>query len=132
MFVDYATFNEQWSASGITEEEYERLAPFVDLLVDDWTLGRVGHAVADGAELPDFIVSLYCLTMVNLKANMEANSGGGQKVASFSNGVDSYSFVTDETVLDAVTSNVGWMVDSLPDEWGNRIASHYGVYPHAR
>lgn len=130
MFVDYATFNEKWSASKISEDEYERLAPIADSLVDSWTYERVGNAVADGVELPDSIVTLYCLTIKNLPAYMEAASEGGHSVASFSNGVDSYTFKDGETLSSVMRSQLGWYVDTLI-EWTSAVACEYGVYPHA-
>lgn len=131
MFVDYSTFNEQWSASGITEEEYECLAPIADSIVDDWTLGRVGRAVRNGEELPECIVTLYCLTMKNIPGYMEATGEGGHTVSSFSNGVDSYSFVTDETITDVMRSQLGWYIDTLPIEWISRAAHFEGGNKYA-
>lgn len=101
-----------------TQEEYMRLAPLADAIIDEWTLDRVGRAVRNGEELPEIVRTLYVAIIENLPAvieNGKVQTGG--LVSSFSNGIDSYSFDVDSSVRDELKRSIGWMLDLLPVEW---------------
>lgn len=111
----------------ITEEEYIRLAPMADLLIDHWTLDRVGDAVRGGYQLPQAVVVLYAAIIENLPTVMsESKLGTGGLVSSFSNGIDSYSFDLNSTVEDRLERSLRWMVDALPVDWISSCVSYKG------
>lgn len=126
MYVDYSTFSEHALAE-LTEDEYARLAPLADAVIDDWTLGRVGRAVNAGEELPDVVVTLYCAIVEALPPIIEGSKPGtGGLVTSFSNGIDSFSFDTSETAGDQLRRSLGWMLELLPVEWMSGVVSFEG------
>lgn len=132
MYVSYETFKEL-SSSAIDEQEYVRLSSIANLIIDDWTLERVGRAVRDGEELPSSVVNVYVAIVDNLPAlleNSKAQEGG--VVSSFSNGIDSYSFDVDSNVGDELQRSIGWMLDLLPVEWSSRCVSFEGGNRYAR
>lgn len=132
MYVSYDAFSEL-SGSDMSEQDYMRLAPLADLIIDDWTLERVGRAVRNGEALPDSVVSVYIAIVGNLPAmlaNSKAQEGG--VVSSFSNGIDSYSFDVDSKVGDELQRSIGWMLDLLPVEWSSRCVSFEGGNRYAR
>lgn len=130
MYVTYEQYQEL-SNSKITEEEYSQLAPIADLVTDDWTLERVGKAVKNDEELPNSVITLYCGIIDTLPSIIKASRSEGVTVSSFSNGIDSYSFVTDKTVQDELMNSVGWMLDLLPIEWCSRAVFFKGGNDYA-
>lgn len=116
----------------ITEGTYVRLASMADLIIDDWTLGRVGKAVRNGEELPDSVKTLYVAIVEQLPALMEnskVQSGG--LVSSFSNGIDSYSFDVTQTMDDELRRSLGWQLELLPVEWISACVSFEGGNKYA-
>lgn len=117
MYVSYEQFQAVGMAE-LSEEEYARLAPMADLVIDNWTLDRVGRAVKNGEELPQSVQVLYCAiveAMPDILQNTKPGKGG--LVTSFSNGIDSYSFDVTQTVGQQLEQSLGWMVGLLPVEW---------------
>lgn len=126
MYVPYNVFTEHGMAD-VTEDEYKLLAPMADLVIDHWTLERVGRAVRDGDALPDSVVTLYCAIVEALPPIIEgAKPSKGGLVTSFSNGIDSYSFDVSETVEQQIRRSVGWMADLLPIEWTSAAVAYEG------
>lgn len=141
-YEDYATYkvgyvtatpNEQGEDNpepkklDITPEAYMRLAPLADNLIDAWTLYRVGNAVRRGDTLPESIVALYCAIIDGLPYLTKSSCEAGQRVASFSNGIDSFSFDLTTTAAEDMRRSLWWMVEALPWEWNNSLASLWGV-----
>lgn len=125
MFVSFEKFCEDgWNSEYMSEEEYTRLAPVADAVVDDITLGRASRELNEGYELPKSIEILYYLVMKNLP--VYTNVQQGSEVASFSNGIDSYSFVTGKTYADQMKSILGWYIDALPIEWVSVVVNYHG------
>lgn len=115
-----------------TEETYERLAPLADMVIDYWTLDRVGKASKNGEELPESVVTLYCAIIEALPPIIEGSKPGkGGLVTSFSNGIDSYTFDTDKTMLEQLRGSIGWMVELLPVEWISACVSFEGGNAYA-
>lgn len=126
MYVPYDVFTEHGMAD-LTEDEYKRLAPMADLVIDHWTLERVGRAVSNGEELPAPVVALYCAIVEALPPIIEGEKPSkGGLVTSFSNGIDSYSFDVSETVEQQLQRSVGWMADLLPVEWISAAVAYEG------
>lgn len=131
MFVPYERF-QQATISDLTAEQYERLAPMADLILDDWTIGRAGRAVANGEALPDAVVTLYAALIENIPAIMEGTKiGKSGLVTSFSNGVDSYSFDVTKTMKERLGDTLGWMLSLLPVEWSSGVVSFEGGNKYA-
>lgn len=126
MYVDFETFDKTGMAD-IGEEEYARLAPMADLVIDHWTLDRVGNAHRRGEELPSCVVALYCAIVEALPVVIEGSKPSkGGLVTSFSNGIDSYSFDVSETVDQQLWRSLGWMADLLPVEWISAAVAYDG------
>lgn len=115
MFVSYEDYKALTVFTPATQADYERMAPIADLVIDHWTLGRVGRASANGEALPDAVKVLYASIVESLPSVM-SEAKGGERVASFSNGVDSYTFVN-EAVDKRLKDQIGWLLDLLPVEW---------------
>lgn len=115
-----------------TEEMYERVAPMADLIIDNWTLDRVGRAVKNGEDLPSSVKTLYVKIVESLPAIMDNSKVSvGGLVSSFSNGIDSYTFDVTTGMMEQLHQSIGWMLNLLPVEWisacvpfegGNRYA----------
>lgn len=118
MYVTYEVYADTAYASSdnaVGEAEYPKLAAVADTVIDGWTYGRVGLAVADGEDLSPSVVSLYAAIVNNGRDMVEAaSSAAGDALSSFSNGVDSYSFVTSEEAVGKLEDSLGWMIDALP------------------
>lgn len=125
MYVSYEKF-ESLTLGETTEEEFARLAPMADVVIDHWTLGRVGREASKGASLPDSVAVVYAAIVEALPAALESSKAGGGLVSSFSNGVDSYSFDVSETVEQQLSRTVGWMARLLPVEWSSGVVSYEG------
>ena len=133
MYVPFETFkaltlgDTSDPGQGITEEQYSKVAPMADAMVDHWTLGRVGRAVRDGEELPEAVTVLYVKVVESLPDIMDGTKvGKGGLVSSFSNGIDSYSFDVSETMQEQLSKRFGWMIDLLPVEWISGCVSFEG------
>lgn len=111
---------------GLTKEQYLHVAPMADLIIDDWTLDRVGKAVRNGEELPQSVVTLYVAICEAIPSIMDGSKGHGGLITSFSNGVDSYSFQVTEDMNDALWNQLGWLLNSLPIEWSSAVVSFKG------
>lgn len=125
MHVSYEEFKSV-TLGDMTEDEFARLAPMADVVIDHWTLGRVGREVSKGASLPDSVVIVYAAVVEALPAVLDDSKAGGGLVSSFSNGVDSYSFDVSETVEQQLSRTVGWMAHLLPVEWSSGVVSYEG------
>lgn len=125
MHVSYEKFKSV-TLGDMTEDEFARLAPMADVVIDHWTLGRVGREVSKGASLPDSVVIVYAAVVEALPAVLDGSKAGGGLVSSFSNGVDSYSFDVSETVEQQLSRTVGWMAHLLPVEWSSGVVSYEG------
>lgn len=134
MYVSWDTFQEvSIAGEEITEEQYKRLAPMADAIIDDWTLERVGRDVRNGEELPDQVVTLYAAIVENLPAIMDnTKMGKGGLVSSFSNGIDSYTFDVSVGMMEQLHDSVGWMLNLLPIEWISACVYFDGGSKYAR
>ncbi len=131
MYVNYETFTKSWSSAGISEDEYENLAPIADMLIDNWTLNRVGRAVKAGETLPQHVITLYCLIIKNLPTYLRVATTSGATISSFSNGIDSYTFETTATISGAMYNSLDWYISTLPIEWISGVASFDGGNAYA-
>lgn len=129
MYVDYGAFVKA-TVSAITADEYARLAPIADAVIDNWTLERVGRAFSNGEALPAPVVALYCAIVEALPAAM-ADSRGGVRLSAFSNGVDSFTFASDDSTAKRLADSVGWMLDLLPVEWRSAAVCFEGGNAYA-
>lgn len=124
MYVSFETYEQR--AGKLSADDYEKAAPIADLVIDHWTLDRVGMAVSKGEELPDSVITVYCSIIDSVPSLMEASTVGANEVSSFSNGIDSYGFETNKTVADKAQSSLGWMMEMLPVEWISSVVSYEG------
>lgn len=129
MFVDYESYKALTVFGPVTETNYERYAYVADIVVDHWTLGRIGRAFAAGEELPDAVKVLYVSVIESLLSVMKEVTGG-DRVKAFSNGVDSFTFEI-ETVDKRLRDQVGWLADMLPVEWISAAACFDGGVKYA-
>ena len=123
MYVTYAEYK-QLSGSPVSEADFKRMAPVADAAVDHWTLGRVGRADSYGEDLPDSVRVLYAAT-VDALPSILSEAKGGERVTSFSNGVDSFTFAN-VTLQQRLSEQVGWMLSLLPIEWTSACVSFDG------
>lgn len=132
MYVDFDTFK-TFGGAETSAEEYGKLAPMADLVIDFWTLDRVGKAVKNGETLPSEVISLYCAIVDALPSVIEQArvSSGGSKVQSFSNGVDSFTFDLSINTVSRLRDSVGWMVSLLPVEWSSGVVAFEGGNAYA-
>ena len=138
MYVPFETFAELTlgdvtdPTQGITKEQYVKVAPMADAIIDHWTLDRVGKAVRSGEELPDIVNTIYVKIIEALPDIMDGTKvGKGGLVSSFSNGIDSYSFDVTETMEEKMLKQFGWMLNLLPVEWGSVCVSFEGGNKYA-
>lgn len=124
MFVDYEDYKELSNTVALSEDDYERIAPIADLVVDHWTLGRTARASANGEELPSAVKAVYT-AVVNVVPSVLEESKGGERVTSFSNGVDTFSFAS-EPLSARLWSQLGWMAELLPVEWISACVGYEG------
>ena len=117
MFVDYETYSEI-ALSEIDSEQYSRLAPVADAIVDAWTLERAGRAVGRGLSLPQQVVHLYAAVVDALPSVLEQT-----KAPSL---VSSFSFDAPKTLQEQLYGQLGWMVNLLPVEWVSGVSSYEG------
>lgn len=115
MLFAYDDYKAACLAKPVDEERFAALAPLADAVLDSWTLGRASRAADDGRDMPSVVATLYAAVVDALPSAVEA-SHGGERVTSFSNGVDSYSFDV-QSVGDELESRLGWLVQALPVEW---------------
>lgn len=132
VYVSYDEYTNRYYNPELTEDEYGRIAPIADLIIDDWTLDRVGRAVRNGETLPDSVVTVYLSICEAAPSILESSKLGNDPVSSFSNGVDSFTFETSASVIDQVTNSIGWLADLLPIEWISACVSFEGGNKYAR
>lgn len=125
MYVDYETFANS-AFGGMTADEYEKAAPLADLLIDHYTLGRVGRCFEQGHDLPASVETAYCAIAAAVPAAVEESATTGGKLTSFSNGVNSYGFSADGNVLNALTERTEWVLSALPVEWVSAAVCYEG------
>lgn len=138
MYIPFETFKE-WTlgdttdpTQGITEDQYIKIAPMADAIIDHWTLDRVGKAVRNDEELPEIIVNIYVKIIEALPDILDGTKiGKGGLVSSFSNGIDSYSFDVTETMEERMFKQFGWMLNLLPVEWGSACVPFEGGNKYA-
>lgn len=123
MYVPYETYAETIYGDGVSEAEYPAYSTLADMLIDSWTYGRVGWAVENSEELPNEIVLLYSAVISNAKALKESTTNTDAALSSFSNGVDSYGFDTDQSVSERLESSLAWMIDALPIKWTSAVVN---------
>lgn len=141
MYVSYETFLENTLGAvpmqpttdaepqkqSITEEEYVKLAPMADLIIDHWTLDRVGRAVRNGEDLPAPVVTLYVALIDRIPTIMDATTPeSGGTIKTFSNGIDTFTFNVTSNVLEQLRGSLGWLLDLLPVEWLSACVSFEG------
>lgn len=129
MYVTFCEYVKLAGPESLSEAEYGRIAPIADLVIDDWTLGRTARASAHGEELPSSVKTLYAAIVAALPSAIEESSGG-ERVASFSNGVDSFTFANDP-LRGRLWSQLGWMAELLPVEWVSACVSFEGGSAYA-
>lgn len=123
MYVPYETYESTLYGDGVSEAEYPAYSALADVMIDDWTYGRVGKAVEDGEELPQEIVLLYSAIVSNGKSLKESTTNSEAALSSFSNGVDSYGFDTDKSASERLESSLAWMLDALPVKWTSAVVN---------
>lgn len=121
MYYDYEGYLKHYPHSELTPEEYSSRALQADYMINNITLDRVKRAVDKGQELPDIIEEVY-YKIVN---ELDAFNGDSERVTSFSNGVDSYSFDVTKTDKERIYE---WAVELLPIEWCSVCVSYEGGY----
>lgn len=115
MYVTFEQYSETALDPTVDAARYAALAPYADLAIDHWTVDRVGRAHAAGETLPDCVVAVYVAAIEALPAIL-ADSKGGDRVASFSNGVDTFTFENADAVS-RLSDQLSWLVNMLPVEW---------------
>lgn len=115
MLFGYDEYKAACLAKPVDEERFAALAPLADAVLDSWTQGRASRAAEDGRDVPAVVATLYAAVVDALPSAVEA-SQGGERVTSFSNGVDSFSFDV-KSVEGELESRLGWLVQALPVEW---------------
>lgn len=128
MYISYDDFS-QITIGEITEEEYIRIAPMADAIIDDWTLGRVGKAVNNNEELPQVVKTVYTSICEHIPSILEGSKGN--LISSFSNGVDDYTFEVTPDVTERMQNELGWMAHLLPVEWYSGCVSFEGGNEYA-
>ena len=114
MYVDYKDYT-AYATDPVSEDQYKKDAPFADAYIDNATMGRVGRAVRNGEDLPEAVKMAYSRIIAATEAD------GGERVSSFSNGVDSYTFDTSETEVGQAYRQA---IDLLPVEWISGVIRH--------
>ena len=125
MYVDFDTYSAS-AFGGMTADEYEKAAPLADLLIDHYTLGRVGRCFEQGHDLPASVETAYCAIAAAVPAAVEESTTAGGKLTSFSNGVNSYGFSADGNVLNALTERTEWVLSALPVQWVSAAVCYEG------
>lgn len=125
MYVDFDDFSAS-AFGGMTADEFNRAAPLADLMIDHYTLGRVGRCVGEGHALPQPVVTAWCAIAAAVPAAVAEASQTGGRLTSFSNGVDSFGFAAEGDALTALTERTGWVVEALPVEWISAAVSYAG------
>lgn len=120
MYIAFMDYQEFARGDVMDEAEYTRNAPYADAIIDNWTLDRVGKAVSNGVELPEVVKVVYTAIIDNI----DALTGSGEVVSSFSNGVDSYTFDTSAgTQADQLKAAA---IEMLPVEWCSGAVDYKG------
>lgn len=135
MYISYDEYlnSRLISSEPMSEEEYMRIAPIADAVIDDWTLERVGKAAKNGELLPEIVMTVYASVCDNVPGIISGSTvENGGTLSAFSNGVDSFSFDVSLSMSEKIKNSMGWIVELLPIEWcsscvafdgGNKYAS---------
>lgn len=125
MYVEFEQFDNS-AFGGMTAADFEASAPLADMLIDHYTMGRVGRCVGEGHPLPQPVVTAWCAIAAAVPAAVAEASQTGGRLTSFSNGVDTFGFAAEGDALTALTERTGWVVDALPVEWVSAAVSYAG------
>lgn len=120
--MSYLTYEDYKEVQGLIElsrEEFDKRAPYADLVIDHWTLERVKRAVERGKKLPKAVRLVYC----QIVDNLEEMTATGDRVERFSNGQDDYTFYMNEDTQSRVWHNALML---LPVEWISGCVSYPG------
>ena len=117
-YVDKTDY-EAVSGHTMDEAEYARKSAYADAYIDSITLDRVGKAVANGEELPQQVKLVYTLIVDDI----DAVTATGDRVSSFSNGEDSYSFDMSEDSAARIYATASAL---LPVEWISACVAYEG------
>lgn len=117
-YVDKKDY-EALSGHTMDDAEYSCKSAYADAYIDSITLDRVGKAVANGEDLPQQVKLVYTLIIddIDTVTNM------GDRVSSFSNGEDSYSFDVSEDSAARIYATAATL---LPVEWISACVSYEG------
>lgn len=124
--MTYLTYDEYMTVQGlymVTEDEFNARAPYADLIIDNWTLERVKKTVEAGKVLPKAVKLVYC----QLIDNMEQINSTDERIQSFSNGQDTYTFGLSDSVRDMVWHHA---LEMLPVEWISACVMYEGGVEH--
>lgn len=124
MYVSYMDYQGFARGDVLTEEEYGQVAPYADLIINNWTLDRVGKAFSNGEELPECVKAVY----VSIVDNIDALTGSQELVSHFSNGVDSFTFDVSGSKQSAAYRLA---LELLPVEWISGCVSFKGGNAYA-
>lgn len=116
----YVSQSEYKAISGqeMSDSEYSRKSAYADAYIDSLTLGRVGRAVECGEELPQSVKLVYSLIV----DEVDALTSNGERVSSFSNGEDNYTFELTEDSSSRIAKSA---CDLLPIEWVSHCVGRF-------
>lgn len=108
----YLTFEEYQQAGGnLAEQDFAQAEERAEFVLDTWTFGRLQ---GDGNELLEHYAKSVKFVMRRLvDAPETAIGGGGDRVSSFSNGVDSFGFDVSKSESAQLYESLYWY---LPPE----------------
>lgn len=131
MYVSYEEYESLTLADNLTLDEatYSRYAAVADAIIDDWTLERVGRAVAAGEQLPA-VVQLAYSAIISACPALAKSSEQGERLTSFSNGVDSFGFDV-ASVASELKERISWAYALLPIEWVSGVVDFEGGVKYA-
>lgn len=117
-YVDKTDY-EALSGHTMDDAEYTRKSAYADAYIDSITLDRVGKAVANGEELPQQVKLVYTLIIDDI----DAVTATGDRISSFSNGEDSYSFDMSDDSAARIYATASSL---LPVEWISACVAYDG------
>lgn len=117
-YVDKTDY-EVLSGHTMDDAEYTRKSAYADSYIDSITLDRVGKAVSNNEELPQQVKLVYSLIIDDI----DAVTATGDRVSSFSNGEDSYSFDVSEDSAARIYATASSL---LPVEWISACVAYEG------
>lgn len=125
----YLTFEEYQQAGGkLAEQDFAKAGERAEFVLDTWTFGRLQ---GDGNELLERYAKPVKFVMRRLVDVPEtAIGGGGDRVSSFSNGVDSFGFDVSKSESSQLYESLYWYLPpelitiavDVPDEGGGCCA----------